>query len=117
MKEETLFKKVREWINTHTRLTITEVDPITINVKETCGTDSKVSIDLNITKRKGAGKYSCVGYISYLSKYEPSKVDLIEVCKTVNSEEGITKILSLVILKTNDLTDTIYRIESELNDR
>lgn len=113
MAEETLFKKVREWINTCTRLTITEVDSTTINVKEQLG---EAFIDLNITKRKGTEKYSCVGYISYLSKYEYDKVDLIEVSKVVNSEEGVTKVLSSVILKTNDLTDTIYRIESELNE-
>jgi hypothetical protein len=115
MAEETSFKKLKEWINNHTRLTIVDIDSTTIKVTETWGTDNKTSIDLNI-HRTDSGKYTCVGYISYLSKYEYIKVDLIEVFKTVKSEEELIKALKSIFLAANDLTNTIYRIESELKD-
>ena len=115
MIEETLFKKIKEWI-TKNRCTFTETDSITINVKETWGRgDNKTGIDLNI-HQTDSGKYTCVGYISYLSKYEYTTVDVVEVFKTANSEEKMIKVLSSVILSANDLTDTIDRIEMELKD-
>ena len=114
MAEETLFKKIKEWI-IRNRFTFTEIDPTTIIVIETWGKDDKKSIDLTIHKTD-SGKYTCVGYISYLSKYENTEIDVVEVFKTTNSEEKMIKVLGSVILSANDLTDTIDRIEMELKD-
>ena len=114
MAEETSFKKIKEWI-TKNRFTFTEIDPTIITVIETWGRDNKTSIDLSI-HQTDSGKYTCVGYISYLSKYENTEIDVVEVFKTANSEESMIKVLSSVILSANDLTDTIDRIEMELKD-
>ena len=114
MIEENSLNKVREWI-TNNGFTLSEIDPTTIIVIETWGRDNKTSIDLSI-HQTDSGKYTCVGYISYLSKYENTKIDVVEVFKTANSEEKMIKVLSSVILSANDLTDTIDRIEMELKD-
>lgn len=114
MTKEVSFKKIKEWI-TKNRFTFTEIDSTTITVEETWGRDNKTSIDLSI-HQTDSEKYTCVGYISYLSKYENTEIDVVEVFKTTNSEEKMIKVLSSVILSANDLTDTIDRIEMELKD-
>lgn len=114
MAEETLFKKIKEWI-TKNGFTFTEIDPTTITVIETWGRDNKTGIDLSI-HQTDSGKYTCVGYISYLSKYENTEIDVVEVFKTTNSEEKMIKVLSSVILSANDLRDTVWRLEEELKD-
>lgn len=111
MVEETSFKKLREWISNHTRLTITEIDSNVLNAKEKLG---NAYIDLTISTTD-SGKYICTGYIS-LDGYGDTKADLIEVFKTVKSEEELIKLLKKVILATNDLRDTVWRLEADLRD-
>ena len=111
MTEETTFKKLREWISNHTRLTITEIDSNILNAKEKLG---NAYIDLTISTTD-SGKYICTGYIS-LDGYGDTKADLIEVFKTVKSEEELIKLLKKVILATNDLRDTVWRLEADLRD-
>ena len=111
MVEETSFKKLREWISNHTRLTITEIDSNVLNAKEKLG---NAYIDLTISTTD-SGKYICTGYIS-LDGYGDTKADLIEVFKTVKSEEELIKLLKKVILATNDLRDTVWRLEVDLRD-
>lgn len=112
MTEETSFKKLREWMSSHTRLTITEIDSNILNAKEKLG---NAYIDLTISIAD-SGKYICTGYIS-LDGYGDTKADLIEVFKTVKSEEELIKLLKKVILATNDLRDTVWRLEADLRDR
>lgn len=109
MVEETSFKKLREWISNHTRLTITEIDSNVLNAKEKLG---NAYIDLTISTTD-SGKYICTGYIS-LDGYGDTKADLIEVFKVVKSEEELIKLLKKTILTTNDLRDTVWRLEEEL---
>lgn len=111
MVEETSFKKLREWISNHTRLTITEIDSNVLNAKEKLG---NAYIDLTISTTD-SGKYICTGCIS-LDGYGDTKADLIEVFKTVKSEEELIKLLKKVILTTNDLRNTIWRLEVDLRD-
>lgn len=111
MTEETPFKKLKEWIINHTRLGITEIDSNVLNAKEKLG---NVYIDLTISITD-SGKYMCTGYIS-LDGYGDTKADLIEVFKTVKSEEDLIKVLKKIILTTNDLRDTVWRLEEGLKD-
>lgn len=112
MTEETSFKKLREWMSIHTRLTITEIDSNILNAKEKLG---NAYIDLTISIAD-SGKYICTGYIS-LEGYGDTKADLVEVFKTVKSEEDLIKVLKKIILATNDLRDTVWRLEADLRDR
>lgn len=112
MTEETSFKKLKEWISNHTRLTITEIDSNILNAKEKLG---NAYIDLTISIAD-SGKYICTGYIS-LDGYGDTKADLVEVFKTVKSEEDLIKVLKKIILATNDLRDTVWRLEADLRDR
>lgn len=109
MVEETSFKKLREWISNHTRLTITEIDSNVLNAKEKLG---NAYIDLTISIAD-SGKYICTGYIS-LDGYGDTKADLVEVFKVVKSEEDLIKVLKKIILTTNDLRDMILRLEDDL---
>lgn len=111
MVEETSFKKLREWISNHTRLTITEIDSNVLNAKERLG-NAYIVLTISTTD---SGKYICTGYIS-LDGYGDTKADLIEVFKTVKSEEELIKLLKKVILATNDLRDTVWRLEADLRD-
>ena len=111
MIEETSFKKLREWISNHTRLTITEIDSNVLNAKEKLG---NAYIDLTISTTD-SGKYICTGYIS-LDGYGDTKAELIEVFKVVKSEEDLIKVLKKIILTTNDLRDTVWRLEADLKD-
>lgn len=111
MIEETSFKKLREWISNHTRLTITEIDSNVLNAKEKLG---NAYIDLTISIAD-SGKYICTGYIS-LDGYGDTKADLVEVFKVVKSEEDLIKVLKKIILATNDLRDTVWRLETDLKD-
>lgn len=111
MTEETSFKKLKEWISTHTRLGITEIDSNVLNAKEKLG---NAYIDLTISIAD-SGKYICTGYIS-LDGYGDTKADLVEVFKAVKSEEALIKVLKKIILTTNDLRDTIWRLEADLRD-
>lgn len=111
MVEETSFKKLREWISNHTRLTITEIDSNVLNAKEKLG---NAYIDLTISIAD-SGKYICTGYIS-LDGYGDTKADLVEVFKVVKSEEDLIKVLKKIILATNDLRDTVWRLEADLKD-
>lgn len=111
MIEETSFKKLREWISNHTRLTITEIDSNVLNAKEKLG---NAYIDLTISIAD-SGKYICTGYIS-LDGYGDTKADLVEVFKVVKSEEDLIKVLKKIILATNDLRDTVWRLEADLKD-
>lgn len=112
MTEETSFKKLKEWISNHTRLTITEIDSNILNAKEKLG---NAYIDLTVSIAD-SGKYICTGYIS-LDGYGDTKADLVEVFKTVKSEEDLIKVLKKIILATNDLRDTVWRLEADLRDR
>lgn len=112
MVEETSFKKLKEGISSHTRLGITEIDSNVLNAKEKLG---NAYIDLTISIAD-SGKYICTGYIS-LDGYGNTKADLVEVFKTVKSEEELIKLLKKVILATNDLRDTVWRLEADLRDR
>lgn len=47
---------------------------------------------------------------------EDRKADLAEVFKTVKSEEDLIKVLKKIILATNDLRDTVWRLEADLKD-
>ena len=111
MTGETSFKKLREWISNHTRLSITEIDSNVLNAKEKLG-NAYIDLTISITD---SGKYMCTGYIS-LDGYGDTKADLIEVFKTVKSEEEPIKLLKKVILATNDLRDTVWRLEADLKD-
>lgn len=111
MTEETSFKKLREWISNHTRLTITDIDSNIIDAKEKLG-NAYIDLTISIT---ASGKYICTGYIS-LDGYGDTKADLIEVFKTVKNEEELIKLLKKIILATNDLRDTVWRLEEELKD-
>jgi hypothetical protein len=111
MTEETSFKKLKEWISNHTRLTITEIDSNILNAKEKLG---NAYIDLTVSIAD-SGKYICTGYIS-LDGYGDTKADLVEVFKTVKSEEDLIKVLKKIILATNDLRDTVWRLEADLRD-
>ena len=42
------------------------------------------------------------------------EADLVEVFKVVKSEEELIKLLKKIILATNDLRDTVWRLEEEL---
>lgn len=112
MVEETSFKKLKEWISSHTRLGITEIDSNALNAKEKLG---NAYIDLTISIAD-SGKYICTGYIS-LDGYGDTKADLVEVFKVVKSEEELIKLLKKIILATNDLRDTVWRLEADLRDR
>lgn len=112
MTEETSFKKLKEWISNHTRLTITEIDSNILNAKEKLG---NAYIDLTVSIAD-SGKYICTGYIS-LDGYGDTKADLVEVFKTVKSEEDLIKVLKKIILATNDLRDTVWRLEADLRNR
>lgn len=111
MVEETSFKKLREWMSNHTRLSITEIDSNVLNAKERLG---NAYIDLTISTTD-SGKYICTGYIS-LDGYGDTKADLVEVLKIVKSEEDLIKALKKIILATNDLRDTVWRLEADLKD-
>lgn len=111
MTEETSFKKLKEWISNHTRLSITEIDSNILNAKEKLG---NAYIDLTVSIAD-SGKYICTGYIS-LDGYGDTKADLVEVFKTVKSEEDLIKVLKKIILATNDLRDTVWRLEADLRD-
>lgn len=111
MVEETSFKKLKEWISNHTRLEVTEVGYYVLSAKEKLG---NAYIDLTISIAD-SGKYICTGYIS-LEGYGDTKADLVEVFKTVKSEEDLIKVLKKIILATNDLRDTVWRLEADLRD-
>ena len=111
MTEETSFKKLREWMSSHTRLTITEIDSNILNAKEKLG-NAYIDLTISITD---SGKYICTGYIS-LDGYGDTKADLVEVFKVVKSEEGLIKLLEKIILTTNDLRYMVMRLEDELKD-
>lgn len=111
MIEETSFKKLKEWIDKHTMLDVTEVGYYVLSAKESVGNGY---IDL-IISLLDSGKYACTGYIS-LGGYKDTRAELIEIHKTVKSEEELIKVLKSVFLATNDLRVAIYRIESELKD-
>lgn len=111
MVEETSFKKLKEWISNHTRLGITEIDSNVLNAKEKLG-NAYIDLTISITDSE---KYICTGYIS-LDGYEDTKADLVEVFKAVKSEEDLIKLLKKVILATNDLRDTVWRLEADLKD-
>ena len=111
MTEETSFKKLREWMSSHTRLTITEIDSNILNAKEKLG-NAYIDLTISITD---SGKYICTGYIS-LDGYGDTKADLVEVFKVVKSEEGLIKLLKKIILTTNDLRYMVMRLEDELKD-
>ena len=111
MVEETSFKKLKEWISNYTRLTITEIDSNVLNAQEKLG---NAYIDLTISIAD-SGKYICTGYIS-LDGYGDTKADLVEVFKIVRSEEELIKLLKKIILATNDLRDTVWRLEADLKD-
>ena len=98
MAEETSFKKLREWISNHTRLTITEIDSNVLNAKEKLG---NAYIDLTISTTD-SGKYICTGYIS-LDGYGDTKADLIEVFKTVKSEEEVINLIEDMIKTSTDI--------------
>lgn len=53
MTEETSFKKLKEWISNHTRLTITEIDSNVLNAKEKLG-NAYIDLTISITD---SGKY------------------------------------------------------------
>lgn len=111
MTEETSFKKLREWISNHTRLSITEIDSNVLNAKEKLG-NAYIDLTISITD---SGKYICTGYIS-LDGYCDTKADLVEVFKIVKSEEELIKLSKKIILATNDLRDTVWRLEEGLKD-
>lgn len=111
MTEETSFKKLREWISNQTRLTITEIDSNVLNAKEKLG-NAYIDLTISITD---SGKYICTGYVS-LGGYKDTRAELIEIHKTVKSEEDLIKVLKKIILATNDLRDTVWRLEADLKD-
>lgn len=111
MIEETSFKRLKEWIANHTRLNVTEVGYYCINAKENVG---NAYIDL-IIALQDSGKYACAGYISF-GGYKNTRAELIEIHKTVKSEEELIKVLKNVFLATNDVRDMIWRLEEGLKD-
>lgn len=112
MTEETSFKKLREWISNHTRLSITEIDSNVLNAKEKLG-NAYIDLTISITD---SGKYIGTGYISLEGYGDDTKADLVEVFKVVKSEECLIKLLKKIILATNDLRDTVWRLEADLRD-
>lgn len=111
MTEETSFKKLKEWISSHTRLGITEIDSNVLNAKEKFG---NAYIDLTISIAD-SGKYICTGYIS-LDGYGDTKADLIEVFKTVRTEGELIKFVNESVIISNKLGRNIKTLEQEINN-
>ena len=111
MTEETSFKKLKEWISSHTRLGITEIDSNALNAKEKLG---NAYIDLTISIAD-SGKYICTGYIS-LDGYGDTKADLVEVFKVVKSEEGVINLIDKSISISDKLMKTVHQLGKELED-
>lgn len=105
-KLETLEKHLREY--TGTTVTLNDFGLV---AEKTLG-NFKNSLTVTVLSDNSA--YRCRGSI-YL-KDDWYGVELVEVTKTVRSEEELIKLLKKVILATNDLRDTVWRLEADLRD-
>ena len=106
-KLETLEKLLKEY----TTLTV-KLNDFGLVIEASSG---KFKNSLTVTELSGDSAYRCMGSI-YL-KDDWYSVELIEVSKTLKSEEELIKLLKKVILATNDLRDTVWRLEADLRDR
>lgn len=78
------------------------------------GSFGKFSLSLTITNWSDSSTYSCKGGVYVKEDY--SGVELVEVSKTLKSEEEIINLIDKSITTANKLSVTLCTLERELNE-
>ena len=112
MVENTLFKKIEEYVFKNTSLTITDTYMDSITVFGKIGTLANIDLTIEFI---GDGIYECDGTISYQG-YDANPTDILAIRKFTKSEEEVITLIDKSISVANRLIVTVCTLEKEVND-